>query len=125
MATLKRMGADGKWEYIQLTGQDVSTLITDVNQVQTDLADMAKFQSNMWVDVAKDYGTTSTAIQNAINFVQTRGKGTVFLSPLYTFTVTSEISFDVSKVSVLGGNTLLDCTSLTSGNALRLYSSVV
>jgi methyl-accepting chemotaxis protein len=40
MPTLKRKNANGQWEYIQVSGLDVSQLKDEVDSVATSLADM-------------------------------------------------------------------------------------
>jgi hypothetical protein len=78
MSTLKRKNADGTWEYIQVSGLDVSQLKDEVDSVTTSLADIAT--------TVKSYGakgdmTTddTTFIQNAVNDVSAQGGGTVYL----------------------------------------------
>jgi hypothetical protein len=40
MPTLKRKNANGQWEYIQVSGLDVSQLKDEVDSVATSLAEM-------------------------------------------------------------------------------------
>jgi hypothetical protein len=64
MSTLKRKNADGVWEYIQVTGQDVSQLQSDIDSVTTSMADRA---------LQSDLNTTNTNVSQNTNDLQQRG----------------------------------------------------
>jgi hypothetical protein len=77
MPTLKRKNANGQWEYIQVSGLDVSQLKDEVDSVAISLADITTNQlpkkASNYVANVMDYGAVSnqTVTYDAINKVYT------------------------------------------------------
>lgn len=110
MPTLKRKNADGNWEYIQVSGLDVSQLRNDVDSNTTALAESAQHQTD-WINVkkppynAKGDGTTddTVAIQTAINDAYTKKVPVYF--PTGRYRVVSTITLP-ARIELIGNSKL-------------------
>lgn len=65
----------------------------------------------------------ATAIQNAINAAMTAGISLFFPKPSVSYKINTGISVDLSKTSILGDCSLFDCSEMTTGYAIQVYSS--
>jgi hypothetical protein len=133
MSTLKRKNANGVWEYIQVTGQDVSQLQSDIDSVTTSLADMTQKRfKGVKVDVVADFGADPTgatnsdvAVSNAITAIV--NSINVLTSPAILWFPTGSYQFSqpfptiTNKISIQGNGingTILNFNHTTGANCI-------
>jgi parallel beta-helix repeat protein len=117
MSTLKRKNANGVWEYIQVTGQDVSQLQSDIDSVTTAMAEITTL-------APKPNGTNdTTAIQATINSLPITG-GTVLI-PDGTYMIDASVGINLKSNMILriAPNATLKSIPSTLGtyNIVKVY----
>jgi hypothetical protein len=119
MSTLKRLNENGVWEYIQVTGQDVSELQSDVDGVKSSSVANSNKIDSVSINVKYPIGTNlvsakgdgitddTAAIQSIINYAKSRGI-TVKL-PTGVYLISSSLS--TNGVNIEGSETSIFSTS--------------
>jgi parallel beta-helix repeat protein len=106
MPTLKRKNADGNWEYIQVSGLDVSQLKDDVDSNMIALADITPHLKSMGA-VLDGIVDDAPIINNYINQIPVSGNVRTIILPDTTICV-STIIINTPNVVLIGGkNTVL------------------